>query len=183
MRGQYWAILFQSVQLKSSLPFCLFLFVWRLESTTTKSLLRHLHCRESPLSIETLFEMEGQHGRIRRFAVGPVYLNKSLTMCSSDFVFRNYKQDSVFRVSGVLQLAKTGPPVTKNSPLLRLFPSDAMMTWRFYTPYDVKRTICIFWPRAKCRTFWLELANFEAREKIRTRWSGAQTRKLRIIGS
>ena len=32
-------------------------------------------------------------------------------MCSSD---------SAFRVSGVLQLAKTGPPVTKNFPLLRL---------------------------------------------------------------
>ena len=29
--------------LKSSLPFSLFLFVWRLESTTTKSLLRHLN--------------------------------------------------------------------------------------------------------------------------------------------
>ena len=36
-------------QLKSSLPFSLFLFVWRLESTTTKSLLRHLHCSGSPL--------------------------------------------------------------------------------------------------------------------------------------
>ena len=36
-------------QLKSSLPFSLFLFVWRLESTTTKSLLRHFHCRGSPL--------------------------------------------------------------------------------------------------------------------------------------
>ena len=36
-------------QLKSSLPFSLFLFVWRLESTTTKSLLRHLHCRGYPL--------------------------------------------------------------------------------------------------------------------------------------
>ena len=36
-------------QLKCSLPFSLFLFVWRLESTTTKSLLRHLHCRGSPL--------------------------------------------------------------------------------------------------------------------------------------
>ena len=35
--------------LKSSLPFSLFLFVWRLESTTTKSLLRNLHCRGSPL--------------------------------------------------------------------------------------------------------------------------------------
>ena len=58
--------------------------------------------------------MAGQHGRIRRFAVGPVYPNKSLTMCSSDFVFRKCKQDSAFRVSGVLQLAKTGPPVTKN---------------------------------------------------------------------
>ena len=84
--------------------------------------------------------MEGQHGRIRRFAVGPVYPNKSLTMCSSDFVFRKYKQDSAFCVSGVLQLAKTGPSVTKNFPLLRLFPSDAMMAWRFYTPYDVNRT-------------------------------------------
>ena len=71
--------------------------------------------------------MEGQHGRIRRFAVGPVYPNKSLTMCPSVFVFRKYKQDSAFRVSGVLQLAKTGPPFTKNFPLLRLFPSDAMM--------------------------------------------------------
>ena len=68
--------------------------------------------------------MEGQHGRIRRFAVGPVYPNK-LTMCSSDFVFQKYKQDSSFRVSGVLQLAKTGPPVTKNFSLLRLFLSDA----------------------------------------------------------
>ena len=36
-------------QLESSLPFSLFLFVWRLESTTTKSLLRHLQCRGSPL--------------------------------------------------------------------------------------------------------------------------------------
>ena len=71
--------------------------------------------------------MAGQLGRIRRFAVGQVYPNKSLTMCSSDFVFRKYKQDSAFRVSGVLQLAKTGPLVTKNYPLLGLFPSDAMM--------------------------------------------------------
>ena len=84
--------------------------------------------------------MEGKHGRIRRFAVGPVYPNKSLTMCNSDFVFRKYEQFSAFRVSGVLQLAKTGPPVTKNFPLLRLFPSDTMMVWRLYTPYDVKRT-------------------------------------------
>ena len=81
--------------------------------------------------------MEGQQGCIRRFAVGPVYPNKSLTMCSSDFVFRKYKQDSAFRVSGVLQLAKTGPPVTKNFTLCPLFLSDAKMAWRFYTPYDV----------------------------------------------
>ena len=59
--------------------------------------------------------MEGQHGRIRRFAVGPLYPNISLTVCSSDFVFQKYKQDSALRVSGVLQLAKTGPLVTKNS--------------------------------------------------------------------
>ena len=84
--------------------------------------------------------MECQHGRIHRFAVGPVYPSKSLTMCSSDFVFRKYKQDNAFCVSGVLQLAKTGPPITKNFPFLRLFPSDAMMAWRFYTPYDVNRT-------------------------------------------
>ena len=61
-------------------------------------------------------------------------------MCSSDFVFRKDKRDSAFRVSGVLQLAKTGPRLMKNFPLLRLFPSDAMMAWRLYTPYDVKRT-------------------------------------------
>ena len=72
--------------------------------------------------------MEGQHGHIRRFAVGPVCRNKSLTMCSSDFMFRKYKQDSAFRVSAVLQFAKTGSPVTKNFPLRRLFPSDVMMT-------------------------------------------------------
>ena len=52
---------------------------------------------------------------------------QSLTMCSSDFVFRKYKQDSAFRVSGVLRLAKTGPPVTKNFHPRRLFPSDAMV--------------------------------------------------------
>ena len=52
-------------QLKSSLPFSLFQFVWRLESTTTKSLLRHLHCRGSPLfKSRTLFKMAGQHERI-----------------------------------------------------------------------------------------------------------------------
>ena len=71
--------------------------------------------------------MAGQHGRSRRFAVGPAYPNKSLTMCASDFVFRKYKQDSAFRVSGVLRLAKTGPPVTKNFHPRRLFPSDAMV--------------------------------------------------------
>ena len=124
--------------LKFSLPFSLLLFVWRLESTTTKSLLRNLHCR-SPL-FKTLFEIEGQYGRIRRFAVGPVYPNKSLTMCSSVLAFEKYKRGSAFRVSGVWQLAKRGPPITKNFPILRLFPSDAMMAWRFYTPYDVNRT-------------------------------------------
>ena len=119
-------------------------FNWNLRSL--KSLLRHLnsgiaedlHCLKT---VDRSFvRMEGQHGRIRRFAVGPVYLNKSLTMWSSDFVFRKYKQDSAFRVISVLQLAKIGPPVTKNFPLLRLFPSDAIMAWRFYTPYDVDHT-------------------------------------------
>ena len=67
--------------------------------------------------------------------------NKSLTISSSDFIFRKYKQDSAFHVSGVLQLAKTGPLVMKNKvPLLRLFLSVALMAWRFYTPYDVNCT-------------------------------------------
>ena len=89
--------------------------------------------------------MECQYGRIHRSVVGPVYSSKSLTMCSFDFVFRQYKQDNAFRVSGGSQLAKTGPPVTKNFPLLRLFPSDAMMAWRLYTPYDVNRTNLHIW--------------------------------------
>ena len=38
---------------------------------------------------------------------------------------------------GVLQLAKTGPPVTKNFPLVRLFLPDVLMAWRFYTPYVI----------------------------------------------
>ena len=58
-----------------------------------------------------------------------------------------------------------------------------MMARKFYTPYDVTVIICIFWPRAECDTFWLELAKFETGEKIRTRLSKAQTRKLRIRGS
>ena len=41
-----------------------------------------LHCLKAVDG--ALFEMEGQHGRIRRFAVGPVYPNKSPTMCSSE---------------------------------------------------------------------------------------------------
>ena len=49
-------------------------------------------------------------------------------------------QDSTFRLNVVLLLAKTGPPVRKNFPLRRLFPTDVMMTRRFYTPYDVKCT-------------------------------------------
>ena len=61
-------------------------------------------------------------------------------MRSSDFLFRKYKQDSAFCVGGVLQLVKTGPPVTKNFPLLRLFLTDAMMARKFYTPYDVNCT-------------------------------------------
>ena len=71
--------------------------------------------------IATLLEMKGtyKHGRIRRFAVGPVYPNKSLTMRSADFVFRKNKQGSAFCVSGVLQLPITGPPLTKNFSLLQ----------------------------------------------------------------
>ena len=48
--------------------------------------------------------------------------------------------ESAFRASGVFQLAKTGPLVTENFPLLRLFLSDAMMARKFYTPYDINCT-------------------------------------------
>ena len=83
--------------------------------------------------------MAGQHGRIRHFAVGPVYPNKSLTVCSSDFVFRKYKQDSAFRLSGVLQLAKTGPTVTPEKlPTSSLIPLRCYDGLKVYTPYDVK---------------------------------------------
>ena len=68
-----------------------------------------------------------------------------IILLSSDFVFRKYKQDSAFRVSGVLQLAKTGPPVTKNFPLLRLFLSDAMMALGGFTHLMTSTVlICIF---------------------------------------
>ena len=50
------------------------------------------------------------------------------------------KLDSAFRVSGVLQLAKTGPLAAKNFPLLRLFLSAAMMVRTFYTACDVNCT-------------------------------------------
>ena len=125
-------------------PFLFGLFVSRLESTTTKSLFRHLHCRRSLLFKSHRWKLcsnwREQHGRICCFAIGPVYQNKSQTMCSSDFVFWKYKQDSAFHVSGGLQLAKTGPLVMKNFLLLRLFLSDAMIAWKFYTPYDVNCT-------------------------------------------
>ena len=94
---------------------------------------------------------------------------QSLTICSSDFVFRKYKQDSAFRVSGVLQLAKTRPLAMKNFPLLCLFPSDMMTSEGFTHLMTSTILMYIFWLRAECRTFWLELANFEAREKIRMR--------------
>ena len=75
--------------------------------------------------------MEGtQHGRIRFVAL---QLGRSIRTNREQCAlltssFENISlQDSAFRVSGVLQLAKTGTPVTKNFPLLRLFPSDAMM--------------------------------------------------------
>ena len=97
-----------------------------------------LHCLRA---VDKNFVRNGGTTRTHSsLAVGRVYPNKSLTMCSSDIVFRKYKQDSAFRVSGLVQLAKTGPLVTKNFPLRRLFPSDAMIAWRFYTPYDVKCT-------------------------------------------
>jgi len=63
-----------------------------------------------------------------------------------------------------LQLTKPGPSATQNFPLLHFFLSVAMMTGRFYTPYDVKCTnlhILTVWTVAH---FSLELANFEARK-------------------
>ena len=63
--------------------------------------------------------------------------NKSLTLCSSDFIFRKHMYDNDFHVSGVFQLTKTDPPITKNFPLLCLFLSAAITARRFYTPYDI----------------------------------------------
>ena len=83
--------------------------------------------------------MEGQHGRIRRFAVRSLYPNKSLTMCSSassDFVFQKYKQHSEFRVSGVLQLAKTSPPVT-----IEKLPTPSLIPLRCYDGLKVLHTL------------------------------------------
>ena len=97
-----------------------------------------LHCFKA---VDRNFVRNGGTTRTHSsLAVGPVYPSKSLPMCYSDFVFRKYKQVSAFRVRGVLQLAKAGSPITKNFPLRRLFPSDAMMAWTFNTPYDVKCT-------------------------------------------
>ena len=126
------------------------------------SIAEDLHCWKP--SIETLLEggTTRTHSSLCSWAGVSEQITNNVLFY---FVFQKYKQDSAFRVSGVLQLAKTGPSVTKNFPLRRLFPSDAMMAWRFYTPYDVNVPICIFWPHAECRTFWPELAIFEAREK------------------
>ena len=112
--------------------------------------------------------MEGEHGRILRFAVGPVYPNKSLTMYSSYFVFQKYKQDCAFRVTGVLQHAKTGPPVTKNFPLLRLFLSDAIMARKFYAPFEVSCTnLHIFTARRMSHFFDSNWPTSKLEKKIR----------------
>ena len=66
------------------------------------------------------------------------WVNNSYLQWKSLFVFRLF--ENISKTVPSVQLAKTGPPVTTNFPLLRLFPSDAMMAWRFYTPYDVNRT-------------------------------------------
>ena len=96
---------------------------------------------------------------------------------------RKYKQDSAFRVSGVLQLAKTCPPVRKTFHSIAYSPQ--MLWWlEGFTHLMMSNVlICIFWLRTECRTFWLELANFEVQEKICKRLSEAQTRKLWIRGS
>ena len=140
-------------QLKSSLPFSLFLFVWRPESNTRKSLLRYLHCRRS-----LLFRSRRLCSKWRNLTL----TNSSL--CSwyfSNFVFRKYKQDSAVRVSGVLQPAKTGPPVTKNFPLFRSFLSDAMMARRIYIPCDVSCTNFAHFDR----TFLTRIGQLRSRRK------------------
>ena len=90
-------------------------------------------------SIETLFEIEGTSTQTHSSLCSWASVSEQIAnnARSSDLVFRKYKQDSAFCASGVLQLAKTGPLVTKNFPLLRLpvFLSDALIAWRFYTPY------------------------------------------------
>ena len=99
-------------------------------------LLRHLYYRGSPLFKSRRYKLCSKW----RDSTDAFVALQLAGVSEQIAIFRKYKQDSALRVSGVLQLAKTGPPVTKNFPLLRLFPSDAMMAWRFYTPYDVNRT-------------------------------------------
>ena len=120
-----------------------------------------------------------KQGCICQFAVGLVHLNKLLTMCSSDFW--KYKQECAPCVSGVLQLAKTGPPVMKNFPLLCLSLSDAMMARRFYKPCDINCTYLHI--LAACRILHIFDSNCptsKLEEKIHKRLSEAQTDKLGI---
>ena len=99
------------------------------------SVAEDLHCWKA---VDRNFVRNG--GTTRTHSSPCSWAGVSEQIANDDFVFQKYKQDSAFRVSGVLQLAKTGPSVTKSFPLRRLFPSDAIMAWRFYTPYDVKCT-------------------------------------------
>ena len=142
------------------------------------SVAEDLHCWKA---VDRNFVRNG--GTTRTHSSPCSWAGVSEQIANDDFVFQKYKQDNAFRVSGVLQLAKTGPSVTKSFPLRRLFPSDAIMAWRFYTPYDVKCTNLHILTARGMLQIWLELANFEARQKNSYGLPEAQTRKLRIRGS
>ena len=139
-------------QLKSSLPFSFFLFLWRLESTTTKSFFRHLNCRLSLLlkAVDSNFVRNG--GNIMR---------THSSLCSwagvaekiTNIIFRKYNQDSAFRVSGVLQLSKAGPPATKTS---QSFACSSQLPWwieGFTHLVTSTVLICVFWRRGMSHIF------------------------------
>ena len=180
MRGQYYS--------KSSLPFS---FSCSCEDSRVPPLkfyydifiTEDLHCLKA---VDRNFVRNGGTTRTHsslcsRAGVSEQIDNNVLFWLSFENVSKTVP---AFRISGVLQLAKTGPPVQKTSHSFAYSPQ--MLWWLEGFTHLMASTvpICIFWPRAECRTFWLEFANFEARKKkIRTRLSEAQTRKLRTRGT
>ena len=104
----------------------LFLIVWRLKSTTD------LYCLKDFDSnfVRTGGNITQTHSSLCSWAgVSEQIVNWECAFLTSSF--RKISKTIAFHISGVRQLTKTGPPVTKNFPLFQLFLSAAMMAWRF----------------------------------------------------